>query len=105
MKDSWLEETKDGVLLRLQIQPNASRTEVIGLHGEPPRLKIRIASPPVEGAANEELLHFLRKKLKVKSSQLTILRGQTSKMKDVLCEGISVSVVLDIFLPSATFSR
>ena len=53
---TWLTETADGVLLRIQAQPKASRSEVSGVHGD--RLKIRIAAPPVDGEANEELIRF-----------------------------------------------
>lgn len=38
------------------IQPGSSRSRITGIHGDPPRLKIQIAAPAVEGAANEELL-------------------------------------------------
>jgi uncharacterized protein (TIGR00251 family) len=85
----WIQETQEGVLLRIQAQPKASRSEVAGLHGEPPRLKIRLAAPPVDGEANDELIRFLKKKLGIPASQITLIRGQSSKMKDVLCQGIS----------------
>ncbi|HLE00432.1 MAG TPA: DUF167 family protein [Bdellovibrionota bacterium] len=88
-QQTWFEEVANGIVLKLLIQPKASRTEVSGLHGEPPRLKIRVAAPPVDGEANAELLHFLKKKLKVTSSRLQILRGETSKSKDVFCAGVS----------------
>lgn len=88
---SWLEKTPSGTLLRIQVQPKASKTEVTGVHGD--RLKIRIAAPPVDGAANEELLRFLKKKLGVPASQITLLRGHTSKMKDVLCVGVTEDAI------------
>lgn len=89
----WIENVKDGVLLHLWIQPGASKSEVAGLYGDPARLKIRIAAPPVEGAANEELLRFLKKKLKLQASALTIVRGASSRAKDVFCRGISETQV------------
>lgn len=85
---SWLEATKDGVLIRVQAQPKASRTEIVGPHGD--RLKIRIAAPPVDGEANDELLRFLKKKLGIPAAQIELLRGQSSKMKHVTCRGLSV---------------
>ena len=45
------------VVLDLRVQPGAKRTEVAGMHGE--RVKIRLAAPPVDGAANDELVRFL----------------------------------------------
>jgi uncharacterized protein (TIGR00251 family) len=85
---AWLTETADGVVLRILVQPKASRTEVVGPHGEPPRLRIRVAAPPVDGAANEELLRFLKKALGVPGSQLELVRGHSSKQKDVLCKSL-----------------
>jgi hypothetical protein len=49
-------EGKDGVVLNVHVQPKAARTACIGIHGE--ALKIRIAAPPVGGAANRELIRF-----------------------------------------------
>ncbi|HAR43320.1 MAG TPA: YggU family protein [Bdellovibrionales bacterium] len=86
---SWYEVVGNGVILKLQIQPKASRTEVVGTHGDPPRLKIRIAAPPVEGAANEELCRFLKKMLSIPLSRIQILRGEGSKIKDVFCVELS----------------
>ncbi|OFZ19724.1 MAG: YggU family protein [Bdellovibrionales bacterium GWB1_55_8] len=91
---AWISEVSGGVIVRILVQPKASRTEVMGPHGEPARLKIRVAAPPVDGAANEELLRFLKKQLKLPISQLVIVRGDSSKMKDVLCSGASLNQVL-----------
>ena len=52
-----ISETKTGVRLAIQVQPRASRTELAGIHGD--ALRIRLAAPPVDGAANEELIRFL----------------------------------------------
>jgi len=82
MDRRWLIKTKEGILIQVQVQPRASRTEVVGPHGEPPRLKVRIAAPPVAGAANQELMRFLKKKLGV---PVYLVSGETSKMKDVRC--------------------
>ncbi|MCM2321777.1 MAG: DUF167 family protein [Oligoflexia bacterium] len=86
---SWLEETPKGLVLHLYIQPKASRTQVQGLHGEPPRLRIRVAAPPVEGEANEELLRFLKKHTHIAGARFELLRGDSSKTKDVLCTGVT----------------
>jgi uncharacterized protein (TIGR00251 family) len=83
-----IESVAGGILLRLWIQPKASKSRVTGLHGDPPRIRIQIAAPPVDGAANEELLRFLKKALGVPFSSLRIVRGETSKLKDVECLGI-----------------
>ena len=92
---NWISEQSSGVLVRFYIQPKASRSEVCGEHGEGPsaRLKIRIAAPPVDGAANEELIRFLKKITGVPSSRLHLVRGETSRSKDVLFQGMSVDEI------------
>lgn len=75
-----------GVEIALHIQPRASRTEVIGAHGD--ALKIRLAAPPVDGEANEELVRFLAKALGVPKRAVTIVRGATGRKKMVRVEGI-----------------
>ena len=84
---SWLVATKDGVVLRLHIQPGAKKTEIVGLHGE--ALKIRLAAPPVDGKANAALLEFLAEKLGVGRTALYLVSGQTSRTKRVGIDGCS----------------
>jgi uncharacterized protein (TIGR00251 family) len=93
-----IEDIPGGVLLRLWIQPKASRTQVTGLHGEPPRIRIQVAAPPVDGAANEELLRFLKKTLRVPSASLRIVRGETSKFKDIECLGLSAERIRPLLI-------
>ncbi len=83
----WIEQTDQGVRVRCQIQPRASRTEIVGLHGDPPRLKVRVAAPPVEGEANEALIAFLSKRLKIPKNRFALLSGQTAKFKEILIGG------------------
>ncbi len=87
--DHWIESSSGGSLVRVHAQPRASRTETSGLHGDPPRLKIRLAAPPVDGEANDELIRFLSKCLGIPKSAITIVRGQSGRSKDVLCVGIA----------------
>ncbi|MGH7585148.1 MAG: DUF167 domain-containing protein [Gemmatimonadales bacterium] len=67
-------------------QPRASRSEVVGPHGG--ALRIRIAAPPVGGAANEALIAFLASRLGVPRSAVTLRRGATGRRKLVEVEGI-----------------
>ena len=94
---AWISQTAQGVVVRVHAQPQASRTEIVGAHGEgeAARLKIRLAAPPVDGKANEELLYFLKKKTGIPSGAIELLRGDTSKSKDVLFRGASVGHVLE----------
>ena len=86
---SWY-QLKDGRLtLSLHIQPNAKRTEVAGLHGD--ALKVRIAAAAVDGAANAELLAFLKKAFQVPQSRVTLKHGASGRRKVVEIEGSAVS--------------
>ena len=87
----YVSDSKDGVILRVQVQPRASRDEVVGPHGD--GLKIRITAAPVAGAANKHLLKFLAKKLRVARSQISIISGATSRAKSIAIEGISAEEV------------
>lgn len=80
---SWYryDEKKQVLSLTLYIQPGAKRTEVAGLHGE--ALKIRVAAPPVDGAANEALLNFLKKAFGVPGSNITLKHGASGRSKVV----------------------
>jgi uncharacterized protein (TIGR00251 family) len=69
------------LILQLQVQPGASRDEVVGLHGE--RLRVRITAPPVDGKANRHLIDWLASLFDVPRSNVTLLRGETGRGKTV----------------------
>lgn len=73
---------KDGaVIFTVRVLPRASKSEIAGEHDG--ALKIRLAAAPVDGAANEELIKLLAKEFGAAKSDVKILRGQTSKIKQV----------------------
>ena len=81
---------RDGRLIfRVQVVPRASRSEIVGEHNG--ALRVRLAAPPVDGAANEELIHVLAKSFKVPRSAVTIVSGHTGRLKQVSIEGVSES--------------
>jgi uncharacterized protein (TIGR00251 family) len=63
----------------------------VGVHGA--ALKVRLHSPPVDGAANEELVTFLAKTLGVSKRAVRIVSGQSSRGKTVEVEGVSPASV------------
>jgi uncharacterized protein (TIGR00251 family) len=71
----------DGIVLNLHIQPRASKNEVCGVQGD--ALKIRLTSPPVDGAANKLCREFLAGLFHVPKSAVEILSGETSRHKRV----------------------
>lgn len=76
---SWLRPAQDGWLLELHVQPGARKTEVQGVHGD--ALKIRLAAPPVDGKANDELVRFIARILKISRSQAQLVSGLASRQK------------------------
>jgi uncharacterized protein len=75
-----IRKTPDGFELRTHVQPQASKSEFAGTHGD--RLKIRIQAKPVDGEANAAIIKFLSKAAGVPKSQIELLRGATSRDKD-----------------------
>lgn len=67
--------------LRLHVQPNAAKSVFSGLHGD--RLKVRLQARPVEGAANEALRRFVAKVAGLPRADVEILRGQSSRQKEL----------------------
>ncbi|HZT02199.1 MAG TPA: DUF167 domain-containing protein [Steroidobacteraceae bacterium] len=75
----------------MYIQPRAKRTEVAGRHGSD--LKIRIAAPPVDHAANEALLAFVAQRLGVSQRNVRLIAGVTSRRKVLEIEGVTAHQV------------
>ena len=71
----------DELVLRLVIQPKASRDSLVGLHGD--ELKVAITAPPVDGQANTHLVKFLAKQFRVAKSQVLIEKGELGRHKQV----------------------
>lgn len=71
----------DDLVLRLVIQPKASRDSLVGLHGD--EIKVAITAPPVDGQANTHLVKFLAKQFKVAKSQVSIEKGELGRHKQV----------------------
>jgi uncharacterized protein (TIGR00251 family) len=92
---TWYQTGRDGLTIQVQAQPGAKRTEVVGLYGD--CIKVRLASPPVDGKANACLIEFLAGRLDVKKSQLSITRGISSRRKSVFvaASGLQPEVLLE----------
>ena len=79
------------IRVSVYIQPRAKRTEVAGRHGSD--LKIRIAAPPVDHAANEALLAFVAQRLGVSQRNVRLIAGVTSRRKVLEIEGVTAHQV------------
>ena len=78
-----------GVTFAVRIVPRASRSEIVGEHEG--AFRIRVAAPPVEGAANRELIRLLAKEFKFPQSSIEIVSGETSKNKVVRINGATLA--------------
>jgi len=83
-----LEQTVQGVRLRVKVVPRASLSEVAGTHGN--MVRIRLAAPPVDGAANNELVRFIADALSVPRTAIRLVSGQSSRSKVVLIDSITL---------------
>lgn len=88
--------------LKVRVQPNARRSEIVGWDGEV--LRVRVAAAPVKGKANAELVDFLAETLGVRRSQVAILRGATSRDKVVGIDGMASAEVRARLLPLTSIS-
>ncbi len=77
--------------LALKAIPNAPRSEVVGWLGD--ALKVKVHAPPVEGRANAALCAFLADTLGLPRRAVTVLRGDTSRLKTVRIDGLDLAAV------------
>ena len=91
MSRAWCSPLPGGVRLAVQIQPNAKKTEVVGVLDD--ALKIKLAAQPIEGKANEALVKWLAGALGVSRSAVTLTHGQTNKKKLLEVAGVTVEEV------------
>ena len=79
--------------LEVKVTPRAKRNQIVGWH-QHSLVLVKIAAPPVEGKANDELVRFLAGKLGVTPEQILIIRGHTSRQKVLEIEGVTDDEVL-----------
>ena len=82
-----ISSTADGIVIEVRVIPRASRSEVVGTRDG--ALLVRLNAPPVDGAANAELIVLLADTLEVPRRNITITAGATSKRKRVKVVGIT----------------
>jgi uncharacterized protein len=68
-----------GVRFEVHVKPRAARSAVVGARGQ--ALDVALAAPPVDGAANDELVEFLSRALGIRKRDVAILRGEASRHK------------------------
>jgi uncharacterized protein len=82
-----LDVSKGRARLSVRVQPRSARSEIVGVHGD--ALKVRLTSPPVDGAANDELIELFSRTFAVARRSVRILAGEHSRSKIVEIEGVT----------------
>jgi uncharacterized protein (TIGR00251 family) len=88
----FLHAQPEGVLLRVKVQPRASKNAIGEVLGN--ELKITVTAPPVDSAANQALLCLLADTLDCPRGAVQVVRGQASRHKHVLIHGLSANDVV-----------
>jgi uncharacterized protein (TIGR00251 family) len=85
-------EKNGRLIFKVRVVPRASRSELMGEHDG--ALRVRLAAPPVAGAANEALVRLLARAFKVTRAAVEISAGRTSKLKQVSVNGVAPETLL-----------
>jgi uncharacterized protein (TIGR00251 family) len=98
MRDREFKITKaeEGAAFAVHVVPKSTKNEVVGKHGD--ALKVHLTSSSVSGAANDTLLDFLAKKLKVKQKRIEVAAGLGSTEKMIIVLGLTPGQVEDRLL-------
>jgi uncharacterized protein (TIGR00251 family) len=87
-------EANGRVRFSVRVQPRAATTAVAGVYGD--ALKVRVAAPPVDGAANDALVEFFAEIFAVRLRDVSIVAGETSRSKIVEIDGITERAVRNL---------
>jgi uncharacterized protein (TIGR00251 family) len=93
----YLRETSDGTFISIKLQPRASKNLIGPIHGN--EIKISITAPPVDSAANDQLIKFLAEILQCSRSLIQIARGHTSRHKLIFVSGLSETQIAQKLTP------
>lgn len=79
-------DSDERMVLRVQVQPGAGRSEVVGRHGD--ALKVRVAAAPESGRANQACQRLLAELFDLGASAVTLVSGATSRSKRFALDGV-----------------
>jgi uncharacterized protein len=98
MTPLWLKQTDLGIELSIYCQPGAKVNKIVGTHDG--HLKVSLQAPAAENKANEALLQWLAKQLRIPQRQIHLISGQASKVKRIeLWAPISMEHVVQSLKP------
>ncbi len=89
-----IKQTPEGSVIMVLAVVRSSRTEIVDLHQE--RCRIKVKGAPVDGEANAELTGFLAKTFGIPKSQVSLKQGQTSRQKTFLLHGLAAGPATEI---------
>lgn len=94
-----LKERDGAVIVKVRVQPRASKDEIAGEMGG--ALKVRLRAPAVENRANEALVEFLAQLLKRPKAAVRILGGERSRTKHLEISGVTKQEILGLLVQDA----
>jgi uncharacterized protein (TIGR00251 family) len=84
----FLSTAKEGTLLNLRVSPGAKRASIEGPYGEG-AVRLRVAAPLADGRGAAEVERFLAELLGVPRSDVTVIRGTSSRDKTILVQDLT----------------
>jgi uncharacterized protein (TIGR00251 family) len=81
---------REAGLLRVRVQPRASRSEIVGWRADG-MLSVRVSAPPVEGAANIAVGALLASAFGVRTSAVSVVHGERGRDKTVRVAGLTLT--------------
>lgn len=82
---------ENSVRIDIYVQPRASKTCIAGMHDG--HVKVRLAAPPVDGAANAALVEFVAERLGIAKSRVRVVGGISSRLKVLEIDGVDAATV------------
>ncbi|MEA1960959.1 MAG: DUF167 domain-containing protein [Bacillota bacterium] len=82
-----LSENDLGIKVDIKVQPRSSKNQIVGVQDG--ALKVKLMAPPVDGEANKALIKYFAELFKVPKSNVTVLKGESSRNKTVQIQGIT----------------
>jgi uncharacterized protein len=95
VSNGFVNPTRDGARIKLRISPGARSASVAGPYGED-AIKLRVAAPPAEGKANDELKRYVAELLGIAASDVDLVSGASSRSKVLLARGVEPEEVREI---------
>jgi hypothetical protein len=94
----WLSAVADGVIVTVKVTPRARRT-AIEAPADDQALRVRVTAPPADGKANAAVITLLADAWDIPKSALSIVGGQTSRLKRILIRGDSATLLQRLATP------